>query len=210
MERIVVEKDADFLIQVKANAPRLQETLEHALRKNKDNAQTAQTIDKGHGRIETRSIELVPVTPTDTGWPHTHSVCRVTRSREILRKGEVIDRSDETSLYVGSFSTAQISSETAAQTIRGHWTIENCLHHRKDRSMGEDRCRASAKGIGRVMCCIRSITALMLGRAKQTLKVVQRRLASKTHLLIAMLSSTHLDDWLKRHKPFKLKQEAGS
>jgi len=206
MEKIVVAKNADFFIQVKANAPRLKEALEHALRKNRDKAQTAQTINKGHGRLETRSIELVPVTPEDTGWPHTHSACRVTRSRELLRKGEVVGRSDETSLYVGSFSSARISSEAAARVIRGHWTIENCLHHRKDRSMSEDMCRASTKGIGRIMCCIRSITALMLGRAKESLKVVQRRLASKTHLLIRMLSSTHLDHWLRRDKPYSISQ----
>jgi len=63
--------------------------------------------------------------------------------------------------------------------VRGHWGIENRLHHRKDRSMDEDRCRSSAAKTGRVMCCLRSIAALVLGRANESLSVVQRRFCRK-------------------------------
>lgn len=205
MSKVVLEKDGDFLIQVKGNARQLKTTIERVLQKKKSQVQTAQTIDKGHGRIEIRTIEMVSTTPAETGWPHTHTICRVHRRREVMRGGKVVESSEETSLYVGSFSAARTSPQTAARVIRGHWSIENCLHHRKDRSMNEDRNRASTNGTGQVMCCIRSIAALVLGRTKETFKVVQRRLASKPNLLMGLLLSTHLDDWLNRFKPYKFR-----
>lgn len=203
MERVVVEKNADFLVQVKGNTPNLKEALEYALRKNAQSIQTAKTMDKGHGRIETREIEVLPITPVLTGWPHTHTVCRITRHREKIRRGTVVNSSQETSLYVGSFASVHYSPKQLLRVIREHWTIENCLHHRKDRSMNEDRCRAAEKGIGRIMCCIRSTVAMLLGRAIESLKVVQRRLASNAHLLIRLIKSTSPNQWLNSCKPYK-------
>lgn len=205
MERVVVEKNGDFLVQVKGNTPQLREAMEYTLRKKHKLIRTYTTIDKGHGRIETRKLEILPTTPEETGWPHTHTICRIYRERETIRAGETVDLSSETSLYVGSFSSHRVSPETASQLIREHWTIENCLHHRKDRSMNEDRCRAAEKGIGRVMCCIRSVAALLLGQAKESLKVIQRRLSSKPHLLTKLLSCDSPEEWLIRCKPYKLR-----
>lgn len=203
MERIVLEKDADYLIQVKGNSPNLKKELEHALRTNTQAIRTAETIEKAHGRIETRRIEVLPITPVMTGWPHTHTVCRVTRLRKEMRRGIVVNSSKETSLYVGSFAAIRHSPEQLLKLIREHWTIENCLHHPKDRSMNEDRCRASEKGIGRVMCCLRSTVALLLGRAVGSLKVVQRRLASNAHLLIRLIKSTSPNNWLNSCRPYQ-------
>ncbi len=203
MEKVVIDKTADFIIQVKANAPQLQKKLNDSLRSNRKQAQTAERFDKGHGRIERRTIKIAPTSPTDTNWPHTHTVCQVTRERQLIRRNEVISESHETSLYVASFSSSKHTPEQIAEVIRGHWGIENCLHHRKDRSMDEDRNRASERGIGRIMCCIRSITALVLGRAKESLSVIQRRFSRKTHLLIHLLSCRTLDEWEEHHKPYK-------
>ena len=46
--------------------------------------------------------------------------------------------------------------------------------------MDEDRNRASAKGIGRVMSCLRSWSALILRRTKETKDVGQRQLLFNT------------------------------
>ena len=70
--------------------------------------------------------------------------------------------------------------------------------------MDEDRCRSAAHKTGRVMCCLRSIVALVLGRAKESLSVVQRRFSKKTHLILGLLSCSNLDEWERRYKPYKL------
>ena len=203
MEKVVVDKKGEFLIQVKDNTPVLHEVLERAFRTSRDAIKTAESFDHGHGRIETRKLQLVKISPVDTDWPHTFVACRVDRERQLLRREQVIDHSCEQSLYVGSFRSDTYAPEDVLALIRGHWSVENCLHHRKDRSMNEDRCRASARGIGRVMSCIRSLVTLVAGRTIESLSVIRRRFSRKTHLLVNLLFTNSLDQWEQKHKPYK-------
>ncbi len=203
-EMAVVGKQVDVLVCVKGNASELERQLLNALKKKSAIASHAQTVNHSHGRVEVRDIEVVPVSPAETGWPHTHVACRVTRQRQLIRRGETISTSTEEVMYVGSFAFNTYSAERILGFTREHWGIENRLHHRKDRSMDEDRCRASARGSGRVMCCIRSIVALVLGRAKESLSVVQRRFAGKAHLALALFACGSLDEWESRYQPYRL------
>lgn len=201
----VVDKHADFLVCVKKNAAGLRRRIEKRLNKRGGIPLRAATEDNAHGRFERRSLEMVPLLPWQTGWPHTHVACRVTRERRQIRRGKIVRQSRERFYYVGSFAADRHSPEHVLSLIRGHWSIENCLHHRKDRSMDEDRCRAAASKTGRVMCCLRSISAMVFNRAAESLSVVQRRLSRKTHLLLGLFSCNSLTEWEKKFKPYKLK-----
>lgn len=203
--QVVGEKDLDYMMQVKGNTPNLEEFIQRKLARS-PNSQTATVSSCGHGRIETRTVEIVSTTPAEAGWPHAHTICRVTRSREVLRRGEVIDSSEGTqSLYVASFPTVRYSPEEVLQLSRGHWYIENGLHHRKDRSMDEDRNRAAGCGYGRLVCALRSIAAGIFGRAKEDLKVIYRRLSAKPGLLVKLIFSPSLNDWEKNCRPYSLR-----
>ena len=201
-EMTVVDKQADFLVCVKDNAKDLRRHIRHILRCNRDRLQSAQTVDKGHGRIETRELAMTATTPTETGWPHTHTVCRATRSREIRRRGQTVSTSTEEVFYVASFAATTYAPDDVLKLIRGHWTIENGLPHRKDRSMDEDRNRAARKGCAAAMSCIRSLAALILGSARESLSVVQRRLSGKPHLLLHLLACHSVQQWLQEAKPY--------
>ena len=203
-ELTVVGSQADFLVCVKGNAKDLRRTAERTLRRKGREVQRARTVDKGHGRIEIRDLEMVSTTPVETGWPHTHVVCRVTRQRDTRRRGQTVSSSSEPVYYVGSFAATTYTPEQVLGLVRGHWSIENGLHHRKDRSLDEDRNRASGRGCGRVMCCIRSFAALVLGRARESLSVVQCRLRGKVHLLLGLLSCRSVTEWERRYRPYSL------
>jgi len=201
-EKTVADKRADFLVCVKGNAPSLYRRLERVLRRRPDRVRRARTVEKGHGRIETREIEMAPTSPVETGWPHTHVVCRVTRVRETVRRGQTLNHSSVQVYFVGSFAETSRTPAQVLELTRGHWTIENCLHHRKDRSMDEDRNRAGARGIGRVMCCIRSLTALVLGRSRESASVVQRRFSTRIHLVLGLFSCRSLAEWERSYRPY--------
>lgn len=204
IEKIVVEKGADCLVQVKDNAPALNQCLERALKRKHDQRQTVEDLDYGHGRIEWRKLEMVPISPIETGWPHTHLACRVERERQLLRRGEVVEHTYEQSFYVATFAATTHEPERVLLFIRGHWGIENELHHAKDRSMNEDRCRASESGIGRVMSCLRSLVAQVSRRTPESLGVIRRRFAGRPHLLLKLLTSSSLADWERQHSPYKM------
>jgi hypothetical protein len=203
MEKIVVAKNADYLIQVKNNTPALAQCLERALNRKQDQVRIAESFDYEHGRIELRKLEMVPLSPIETGWPHTHVACRVERDRQLLRRGEVVGHTHELSYHVGSFPVTSRKPEQVLQLIRGHWGIENELHHPKDRSMEEDRCRASESGIGRIISCIRGLVAQMSRRTKESLGVIRCRFSRKPHLLINLLFSPTLAHWEQRYRPYK-------
>ena len=202
-EKVVADKRADFLVCVKGNAPDLRRRLEQVFRRRPDRVRCARTIEKGHGRIETRGIEMAPTSPVEPGWPHTHVVCRVTRDRETVRRGETVRHSHVQVYFVGSFPETSRTPEQALELIRGHWTIENCLHHRKDRSMDEDRNRAGACRSGRVMSCMRSFAALVLGRSRESASEVQRRFSTKIHLVLGLFSCRSPAEWEQSYRPYK-------
>lgn len=204
MERIVVGKNADYLIQVKANTPALSRHIDRALNRKSDQIRTAGTFGLDHGRLESRKLEMVPLSPMETGWPHTHVACRVERDRQLLRRGEVIGHTHEVSHYVGSFHADAREPRQVLELIRGHWGIENELHHPKDRSMNEDRCRASGSGTGRIFSCIRGLVAQVSRRSKESLGVIRCRFARKPQLLTQMLSSYSIAHWEKLSQPYKL------
>lgn len=204
LEKTVAGSRADYLVCVKGNTPGLRRSLERSLLRRSGEVRRARTVEKGHGRIEIREIEMAPTSPVETGWPHTHVVCRVTRDRETVRRGQAVSRSREQVYVVGSFPANSRTPEEVLKLTRGHWNIENGLHHRKDRSMDEDRNRAGGRGIGRVMTCMRSLAALVVGRSTQSASEVQRRLSTKINLVLRLLFCRSLAEWERSYRPYKL------
>ena len=96
--------------------------------------------DKGHGRIETRTVDtfVPPDAWLPEGWqPLVQAVVKVVRVVEHKRKG-VAETSVETAWWV---STVILSAEQFQTAIRGHWSIENQNHHVRDVVLFEDACR---------------------------------------------------------------------
>ncbi len=94
-------------------------------------------VDKEHGRIEWRGIEVKETTPEQMGFPHAAQVARLDRIRE-LQGGK---QEAETVWVVTSLTAQQAKAERLLELVRTYWSIENGTHYRLDVSAGEDRCR---------------------------------------------------------------------
>ena len=57
--------------------------------------------------------------------------------KQIYNQG--ILKSEEVRYHITSMSHCKLSAKKLLQAIRGHWQIENTLHHVKDRSWNEDK-----------------------------------------------------------------------
>ncbi len=101
---------------------------------------SAQTIDKAHGRIETRTLEATSSLTAYLGrlWPDVAQVCRITRRRKI-RGVETV----ETVYAITSLTAERADAARLLDLSRSHWGIENRLHHVRDVTCGEDHCRTA-------------------------------------------------------------------
>jgi hypothetical protein len=94
-------------------------------------------VDRGHGRIEWRGIEVREVTPEQMGFPHVAQVARIDRIRELKNGRQEV----ETVWIITSLTAAQAEAARLLELARQYWSIENGTHYPLDVSAGEDRCR---------------------------------------------------------------------
>lgn len=95
----------------------------------------ATSVDKGHGRIERRTLTSTTVLNGYLDWPGVQQVCRIERERRIGAKREL-----ETTCYITSLPRTTAGPEDLLTLARDHWgAIENGLHWVRDEVLGEDR-----------------------------------------------------------------------
>jgi hypothetical protein len=95
--------------------------------------------EKGHGRIEQRSIEVLPAKAAgiEKEWPAVESICRVTRLRQGKKNGEWKDPEEEVVYLIASLPAGETAPDALLSANRGHWGIE-IMHRSKNVILGED------------------------------------------------------------------------
>jgi predicted transposase YbfD/YdcC len=121
----------------------------------------AQTIEKGHGRIETRGLETTASLAALLApfWSGPAQVSRITRERIIRGK-----ESTETVYAITSLTAEKAGPEQLLELSRGHWGIENCLHHVRDVTCREDQARTNAGHAPQVLAALRNTALTVIRR----------------------------------------------
>ncbi len=148
----IVEGGGEYLWTVKGNQDRLQEDIELLFApescvpgfspSHKDFC-TATTREKGHGRLERRTLTASSQLKGYLSWPHAEQVFRLERHFVRIADGKVME---ETTYGVTSLTKEQATPDRLLQLRRAHWSIENGLHYRRDETLREDRCRLKGHG----------------------------------------------------------------
>lgn len=95
-----------------------------------------QSITKGHGRLEVRTLECLTGYCADWHWPGASQVLRRPCERLVVKTGK---RTSEVTYGLTSLRADEADAAMLEQLWRGHWTIENRKHYVRDVTMGEDR-----------------------------------------------------------------------
>ena len=135
------DRGGDYVLAVKQNQPtlyeRVEEAINEALEEDAENLDEHQTVEKGHGRQESRTYAIVaaPDGVDPEGLWRELSAVGIAISERVDSQGRA---SMETRYYILS---RLITVQEFAAAVRGHWGIENNLHWQLDVSFREDECR---------------------------------------------------------------------
>lgn len=141
--------------------------------------------DKGHGRRECRTLRVISSALPRLPFPHARQALRITRERLDLHSGQV---GREVVYAVTDLTFEAAGPARLATLVRGHWTIENRVHHVRDVTYREDASRVRAGPIPRVMATLRNV-AIGLDRLTgcTNIAAATRRLAQSPDRVINLL-----------------------
>ncbi len=160
---------ADYLLAVKGNQPTLQADVEAAFEAaEKGQVEIDVDVDKGHGRIETRTVSVLRQVDWLDGDRRFPGEVRFVDARAIVKieaRTELKDRSRfDTRHYITS---SLLSAAKLAETTRGHWGIENKLHWTLDVTFQEDFSRVRKGHGAQNMALVRKFALNKLRAAPQ-------------------------------------------
>ncbi|MEE4238538.1 MAG: ISAs1 family transposase [Anderseniella sp.] len=111
----------------------------------------AETTDKGHGRLEKRSLTLMVDEQQFLDWP---GVCQVFQLERYVQRQPSGAESTEVIYGITSCAPEAASAEQLLQWTRLYWGIENGLHYRRDVTLHEDATRTSEPTLAKTIAAI--------------------------------------------------------
>ena len=151
--------------------------------------ETATTTNKGHGRIEKRTITVSSQLKDFFDWPYLEQVFKLERRFTDLKTGAA-----QTHIVYGftSLSRNVISPARLLELIRSYWRIENSLHYRRDVSLLEDHTRITKGQAARVLASINNLVLGIFARQDQFRYLPSARRYFDAHPLDALALVTRL------------------
>jgi predicted transposase YbfD/YdcC len=167
----ILEKQAEYVLPVKENQPRLLDTLQRLFDDPAEmrwvECDHSKTVDNGHGRIEIRECwstsdpDYLRYIATLAEWRGVQSIAMVQAER---RLGD--ERTVKRRYFISSLKS---DAKLLLHAVRSHWEIENKVHWVLDIAFREDDCRIR-KGNGAENFAVLRHIALNLLRQETTSK----------------------------------------
>ena len=173
----ITDLGGDYLFSLKGNQGTLKNDVEHffndmvGLNWEGFNYECIESIEKGHGRIDSRKTYLVEApTELQVKWVNIRSLVMIISKR--LVKGK---ETTEIRYYI---SSSPMKVDEMALAIRKHWGIENGFHWSIDVGFREDRQVALRTNLAENLSIVRRIAFNHLKQVDTTLSIENKRLKS--------------------------------
>lgn len=135
----IIDSGNDYLGALKGNQSRLLTAVQAKFQAQ----ETILDLDKGHGRIEKRTVSISHDLTGIPDFPGLQTLIRV-KSERAMHRASIIEVSTETRYYVTSLTE---TARRLAQRVRGYWGVENKVHYVRDVTQGEDASRIRTNGL---------------------------------------------------------------
>jgi len=190
----IVEHKADYCISLKGNQGTLHEEVweyfqwARAIEFKQLEHSYAESVEKDHGRIETRrcwSVADVEWLNNKEDWKGVRSICAVEAERLELSTQK---RALETRYFISSLAS---DAQELLTAVRKHWAIENSLHWVLDVAFREDQCQIRKDHAAENFAMLRHIAVNLLKRektAKVGVKIKRNKAGWDTNYLLKALT----------------------
>jgi predicted transposase YbfD/YdcC len=154
----ILDQGADYLVGIKGNQGKLEAEVinffnqAHAINYQSEEFKCYSTLDKGHGRIESRRFCV----SQDLDWLPQKDEWGLQSLIEVRSERVLGDKIENSVRYYGSSRLG--SAEQFGHWIRKHWEIENPLHYVVDVIFKEDASLANTGYIAENMSLFRRLT----------------------------------------------------
>lgn len=139
-----------------------------------------------HGsRAESRRLRMGPALIPCRDWPTPIRFVEVTST---VRVKDVTHT--ELRLFLTDLAPEEAAPQRLLRLVRGHWGIENRLHHVRDTTFDEDRCQIRTRNGPRAAATCRSLVIALLRAARfQNIAAALRTLAYRPRQAIRLVTT---------------------
>jgi predicted transposase YbfD/YdcC len=185
----ILSRGGDYIWFLKGNQPKMLADAEQFFKPARVAAgwhppklpqQVGTTTNKGHGRLEKRTLTLMADDEQFLNWPGVRQVFRLVRERIKLRTGK---KSIEIIYGITSRTREKASAGQLLQWIRDYWGIENGVHYRRDVTLREDATHTLKTTLAKT---IATINNFLIGLAQ---KLGYSNLASARRIFDASIAT---------------------
>jgi predicted transposase YbfD/YdcC len=186
----ILTQHGHYLMVVKANQPSLYAAIDLLVQPPwqpdpEDDDQRHTTLEKGHGRLETRTLERTSALNDYVDWPGVGQVLRRTCERIIRTTGKV---SREVTYGITSLRVQEASAAQLEGLWRGHWTIENKVHYVRDVTLGEDAGQVRRGAAPQALAALRNgILSLLRWKGATNIADALRHYGASLHRTFALI-----------------------
>lgn len=195
----IIERQGDYLFPVKENQSGLYKNIQALFApeypkpgfgKIQTDFLTAQKVNKGHGRIEKRTITTSEMLNQYAAWPGLAQVYRLERQFQWRRNGVCYRTSCQVEFGITSLTRAKATPACLLNIRRAHWGIETGLHYRRDVTLKEDATRMTVGNTGKVMASINNLVIALIHQANfQNAAQARRYFAAHIPQAFALLTT---------------------
>ena len=189
----IIERDADYVLAVKDNQPKLHAAIQHSFEKEMEAAEAGNAPafrehverQKKRGRDEERRYFQMPIgdSPAFGRWRAAKTIGMIFRTRTINGHEQM-----EVHYYLCSI---RMGVKRFAKAVRGHWGIENKLHWSLDVTFAQDASRIRKGSSPEIASILRQMALMILEQDTQlkgSLKSKRKQAGWNNALLETLLS----------------------
>jgi predicted transposase YbfD/YdcC len=196
--RQIIEQGGDYVLTAKENQPRTRWAIEKLFIHEVNNLQLgaslsknfriATKVNKGHGRIEKRTMITSDLLNEYLDWP---SLAQVFRIEKVIWYEQGTRYTRHIRYGFTSLSFERAGPERLLELLQQYWGIESGLHYRRDVTMSEDETRLSVGDSGQNMAILNNLVmGLCLSNSRNNLASARRFFDAHPYAALQLLLSS--------------------